>query len=119
MGCSAGGSIVKKEKSGRIRVNGTERWMKDPHSAMMVLHAHKVIHCSIPRVGCSRWRRLLRRMEGYKDYLASPHNILESNGLKLTSSLSPDFVEKVLNDDSYFRFAVVRFVFSPPLLQRF
>jgi hypothetical protein len=42
--------------------------------------------CTPPRNGCSRWKRLLRRIQGYKDYLTRhPHH---NNGLAYAGELS-------------------------------
>jgi len=91
----------------KIHVTGNETWMTNLALAMMVMDRYRLVHCSIPRIGCSRWRRLLRRMEGYPDYMANPHNLRE-NGMKYTATLDRQFVEDVLNDPTYFRFVFVR-----------
>lgn len=42
--------------------------------------------CTPPRNGCSRWKRLLRRIQGYSDYLTRhPHH---NNGLASTGELA-------------------------------
>lgn len=43
--------------------------------------------CTPPRVGCSRWKRLARRIAGYKDYMQNPHNSA-TNGLRMAGKLS-------------------------------
>ena len=40
--------------------------------------------CTIPKNGCSRWRRFLRKVQGVRKYLGYPHNYAK-NGLKYSS----------------------------------
>ena len=42
--------------------------------------------CTIEKNGCSRWRRLMRRIAGYKTYLENPHSKC-CNGLSVSIRL--------------------------------
>ena len=107
--------LLSKEtlkREARIEVTGEEDWMTDFQESMIVLHSPPLVHCSIPRIGCSRWKRLLRKMEGYRDYLSLPPHTRYRNGLKHSVDLLPSTMEKVLNSPDYFRFVLVRDPFS-------
>ena len=57
--------------------------------------------CTIAKNGCSRWRRLLRRMVGYKDYMIPPHDP-KSNGLTYPPDVRHEEIDRI------FRWGIVR-----------
>jgi len=69
-------------------------------------HFQKFGQCSIPKNGCSRWRRLLRRVEGHEDYLANPHHL--ANWATLTTDLKRKTFHRFWETDSYFNMIIVR-----------
>ena len=57
--------------------------------------------CTIAKNGCSRWRRLLRRMMGYENFMVRPHDP-RTNGLMYAPDVGGEALEKL------FRWAIVR-----------
>lgn len=96
----------------KIQVTGREAWMSDTMASPIVLHSPPIVYCRIYRVGCSRWGRLLRKIEGFQDYLSLWPYTRRQNGLKHFLDLTPSRVEEILNSDHYFRFVLVRDPFS-------
>lgn len=64
--------------------------------------------CTIPRNGCSRWRRLLRRIEGYPDYLEKDPHSRFTNGLKYVDQLQPPAERRVWATAAYFKVFIAR-----------
>lgn len=94
---------------------------KYPHwdTAPVVIESHKLIFFTIPKVGCTVWKQLFRRMMGYQDWKSQdyekflPHNPL-TNGLKYlyhysleeanTMMTSPDWTRAIMVRDPKLRF---------------
>uniref|UniRef100_A0A7S1EQZ3 Carbohydrate sulfotransferase n=1 Tax=Timspurckia oligopyrenoides TaxID=708627 RepID=A0A7S1EQZ3_9RHOD len=76
----------------------------------------KLIYCPIPKVGNSAFKFLIRKMEGFADYedlrVAHDHT---RNGLKFILSYSPEDLDRILSDPSYFRMVFVRNPFTREL----
>jgi hypothetical protein len=79
--------------------------------APIVVEEHKLIFFTIPKVGCTVWKQLFRRMAGSDDWRAHdshlPHNPLK-NGLKYLYDYSPDQADRILMDPSWTRAIFVR-----------
>jgi hypothetical protein len=77
-------------------------------AAPIVLENHKLIFFYVPKVGCSVWKKLFRRMMGYEDWQTeSPHNS-RTNGLVYLNQLNLTHATQILNDPEYTRAIIVR-----------
>ena len=67
----------------------------------VVLKEHKLVLCTMPKCGSTQWRKMMRRLNGAKDYLRrDPHNP-QSNGLQLLNTLPLHEVEAIVSDPTY------------------
>ena len=83
-------------------------------SAPIVVESHELIFFTVPKVGCTVWKQLFRRMEGYNDWQVHtldeanlPHNP-KRNGLKYLFDYSLSDATSKLNDPSYTKAIFVR-----------
>jgi hypothetical protein len=79
---------------------------QDPIIIQNISGVESFAFCSIPKNGCSRWRRFLRRVQGVPDYMSSPHNRL-TNGLMYPSDFPPTLFDRSISDP-LLRIAIVR-----------
>ena len=91
-------------------------YYRDPSrwdSAPIVLESHKLIFFSIPKVGCTVWKQLFRRMMGYDDWLSQnykmwlPHNP-ETNGLKYLYDYTTEEASEMMTSLEWTRAMMVR-----------
>jgi Sulfotransferase family len=86
-----------------------ERW----DAAPVVLESHKLIFFTIPKVGCTIWKQLFRRMMGYDDWMSQdyetwqPHNPAV-NGLKYLSDYTPEEASELMTSPDWTRAMMVR-----------
>lgn len=86
-----------------------KRWDSSP----IVLESHKLIFFTIPKVGCTVWKQLFRRMMGYSDWRDQretdfmPHNP-KVNGLKYLSSYSIQEASRMMTSPEWTRALMVR-----------
>jgi hypothetical protein len=62
-----------------------------------VLEDHKLVFIWFPKVGCTVWKRLFRRMMGYTDWNTKNPHPANENGLVVLDDLDPDQVTRILN----------------------
>jgi len=77
----------------------------------IVLESHQLLFFTIPKVGCTVWKQLFRRMEGYKDWIQDQHPLPHApprNGLKYLYDYEPIIAEHMLTDPSWTRAIFVR-----------
>lgn len=81
-------------------------WGKAP----IVVESHKLIFFTIPKVACSVWKQLFRRMEGYDDWKSGKINVHNPkvNGLRYLNQYSLKNATRILNDPSYTKAVFVR-----------
>jgi hypothetical protein len=74
-------------------------WGKAP----IVVESHKLIFFTIPKVACSVWKQLFRRMEGYNDWNGSKINVHNPrvNGLRYLNQYSLQNATRLINDPTY------------------
>ena len=84
----------------------TGKWYE---SSPIVLESHKLIFFTVPKVGCTIWKQLFRRMMGYKDWrdgwVPSRH---ETNGLRYLEHYSLEQATELMNSPEYTRAIFVR-----------
>jgi hypothetical protein len=66
------------------------------------------LYCGIPKCGCSRWRRLIRLVEGVQDYQDRNTHNPNKNGLRYLWQLPLNEMDGVVNDPSVKSFVLVR-----------
>lgn len=77
--------------------------------APVVIPKHKLIFCTIPKVGSSGWLKLLRRMEGFPDWRFNPYVVNHGiDGLRKLYDYSREEAAAMLNNESWTKVAVVR-----------
>lgn len=82
-------------------------------SVPIVLESHKLIFFTIPKVGCTVWKQLFRRMMGYDDWMSQdydtfqPHNP-EVNGLKYLSDYTLSEASEMMTSSEWTRAMMVR-----------
>lgn len=82
-------------------------------SAPIVIESHKLIFFSIPKVGCTVWKQLFRRMMGYSDWASQdyetyqPHNP-QVNGLKYLYNYSLEEASIMMTSPEWTRAMMVR-----------
>lgn len=76
---------------------------------IIVSERSRLIYCPIPKVASSSWKYMIRKFEGLDDYfeLSKAHSPLTS-GLRYLSDYSPNEVDALLKDPSFFKFVFVR-----------
>ena len=85
------------------------RWDASP----VVIESHKLIFFTIPKVGCTVWKQLFRRMMGYEDWQLQdetthvPHNPAE-NGLKYLSDYSLEDANRMMTSPEWTRAIMLR-----------
>ena len=78
------------------------------HTAPVVLESHKLLFFTIPKIGCTVWLKLFRRMMGYDDWKTGrPYNPL-MNGLTYLYHYSLENATVMMNDPTWTRAIVVR-----------
>lgn len=81
--------------------------------APIVVESHKLIFFTIPKVGCTVWKQLFRRMNGANDWLSQdeekqlPHNP-STNGLKYLYHYSLQEASKMMTSSEWTRAIMVR-----------
>jgi hypothetical protein len=76
--------------------------------APIVIESHKLLYFTVPKNACSTFKKLFRRMMGYKNWLiASPHNP-ETNGLKYLGQYPPDKQKEFMTSSDWTRAIFVR-----------
>jgi Sulfotransferase family len=82
-------------------------------SAPIVIESHKLMFFSIPKVGCTVWKQLFRRMMGYADWASQdyetyqPHNP-KVNGLKYLYNYSVEEASVMMTSPEWTRALMVR-----------
>jgi dermatan 4-sulfotransferase 1 len=76
---------------------------------VIVSETSKLIFCPIPKAACSNWKYLIRKLEGLDDYydLSKAHDP-DVSGLRYLSDYSPNEVDTLLSDATFFKFTFVR-----------
>jgi hypothetical protein len=107
--------LVKSGDYIYYRGEGALRW----DAAPVVIESHKLLFFTIPKVGCTVWKQLFRRMMGYEDWKSQDYTKLlphdpETNGLKYlyhysleeanTMMTSPDWTRAIMVRDPKLRF---------------
>jgi hypothetical protein len=82
-------------------------------SAPIVLEEYKLIFFTIPKVGCTAWKQLFRRMMGYSDWKNENVNNMqpwnpESNGLKYLYQYDRVTASEMMSSPEWTRAIVVR-----------
>lgn len=81
--------------------------------APIVLESHKLVFFSIPKVGCTVWKQLFRRMMGYKDWQSQdstknlPHDP-STNGLKYLYDFGLEQANEIMTSPEWTRAIMVR-----------
>ena len=92
----------------RAVVAGDEEHIVNKRAALVVSETRKFLYCGIPKCGVSRWRRLIRRIEGVESWADKMAHIPEANGLKYLFSYSPAEATRLANDPEMTIMMIVR-----------
>ena len=77
-------------------------------AAPIVVEGHKLVFFYVPKVSCTVWKQLFRRMMGYSDWKTKfPHNP-KTNGLLYLNQLNISYASRILNDPDWVRAIIVR-----------
>ena len=82
-------------------------------SAPIVIESHKIIFFTIPKVGCTVWKQLFRRMNGADDYMSQdealylPHNP-STNGLKYLYNYTKEEASIMMTSPEWTRAIMIR-----------
>jgi len=85
----------------------------DWDSAPIVVESHKLVFFTVPKVGCTVWKQLFRRMEGHSDWqsqeldLFLPHDP-KHNGLKYLYHYSLERASEIMTSPEWTRAIMVR-----------
>lgn len=80
---------------------------KPLHTNPIVVEEYKLVFFPVPKVGCSEWKLLLRRMMGFTKDVKEIHNP-HKNGLKLLRSYPKEKVQEMMTSDEWTRAIFVR-----------
>ncbi|GAX13362.1 carbohydrate 4-sulfotransferase 8 [Fistulifera solaris] len=107
---------MRRKTRGRLVQPGDFIYYKDDRrwdSAPIVIESHKLVFFTIPKVGCTVWKQLFRRMEGYSDWQDQdgerllPHNPNE-NGLKYLYDYPIDKANEIMTSPKWTKAMMVR-----------
>eukprot|EP00189_Rhodosorus_marinus_P000114 CAMPEP_0113956450 /NCGR_PEP_ID=MMETSP0011_2-20120614/2075_1 /TAXON_ID=101924 /ORGANISM="Rhodosorus marinus" /LENGTH=548 /DNA_ID=CAMNT_0000966611 /DNA_START=50 /DNA_END=1696 /DNA_ORIENTATION=- /assembly_acc=CAM_ASM_000156 len=78
-------------------------------SRLIVSETLKAMYCPLPKIACSNWKSLFRKLEGFKDYknLALAHDKANS-GLKYLKDYTEEEALKMVQDPEWLKFVFVR-----------
>ncbi|KAJ8907754.1 hypothetical protein NDN08_007860 [Rhodosorus marinus] len=78
-------------------------------SRLIVSESLKAMYCPLPKVACSNWKSLFRKLEGFQNYknLALAHDKANS-GLKYLKDYTEEEALKMVQDPEWLKFVVVR-----------
>lgn len=77
-------------------------------AAPIVVESHKLIFFYVPKVSCTVWKQLFRRMMGYEDWKTMfPHNT-RTNGLLHLNQVNRTYATEIMNSPEWTRAIVVR-----------
>jgi len=77
----------------------------------IVVERYKLMFFTIPKVGCTVWKQLFRRMEGYEDWLDERHPLPHApmrNGLQYLYDYPPAVADRMLIDPAWTRAIFIR-----------
>jgi hypothetical protein len=82
-------------------------------SSPVVIESHKLIFFTIPKVGCTVWKQLFRRMMGYDDWMSQDYNIFQPhnpavNGLTYLYNYSTAEASEMMTSPEWTRAMMVR-----------
>ena len=102
----------------RVRVLRKDKIMQRGWDASpIVLEKHKLLFFTVPKVGCTVWKSLFRRMQGFADWnSATPHDPA-TNGLRYLRDYPFKEIRQMINDPEWTRaiFVVSRSYSFDPL----
>ena len=102
--------------SERVNLQSTIPRLHEKHYVMsktgwdaspVVVEEYKLIFFTVPKVGCTVFKHLLRRLVGYNEMIPDPHNI-EKNGLTLLSHYPIEKASEMLASDDWTKAIFVR-----------
>jgi Sulfotransferase family len=83
----------------------------DWDGAPVVVPEHKLLFFTLPKVGCTVWKQLFRRIAGYEDWLVDGHPLPHApsrNGLTYLYDYPPAEADRMLTDPAWTRAIFVR-----------
>jgi len=104
--------VVVVELSDRI-YRGTKNYKHKFDVSPIVVEEHKLVFFGTPKVACTTFKFLFRKMAGYEDWDVQetssllPHNPA-SNGLRYLWSYAPEEATRMMNDPTWTRAIFVR-----------
>jgi len=91
------------------RLSGSQILSRSYAKRIIVSERNKFIYCPTPKVANSNWKYLIRKLEGYDDYMDLPKaHDYKSSGLRYLSDYSPAEVEHLLFRSDFYKFVFVR-----------
>jgi hypothetical protein len=70
-------------------------------TAPIVIEKYKLVFFTVPKVGCTIWKKLFRRMMGYQDWKTTEPHDPETNGLVYLSHYNTSRATEIMNDPEY------------------
>ena len=88
----------------RVRVLRKDKIMQRGWDASpVVLEKHKLLFFTVPKVGCTVWKSLFRRMQGFSDWNSSSPHDPATNGLRYLRDYPLETVRQMINDPKWTR----------------
>jgi hypothetical protein len=81
-----------------------KRW----DAAPVVIESHKLVFFTIPKVGCTVWKQLFRRMMGFQNWKSMPPHDPENNGLVYLSDYNTSRATEMMNDPTWTKALFIR-----------
>ena len=76
--------------------------------APIVIESHKLLFFTVPKNACSTFKKLFRRMMGYKNWLIASAHDPETNGLKYLGQYPPDMQKEFMTSSDWTRAIFLR-----------
>ncbi|KAL3939622.1 MAG: hypothetical protein SGBAC_005692 [Bacillariaceae sp.] len=90
-----------------------EDWSQDWDNSPIVIEEYKLLFFPVPKVSCTLWKQLFRRIKGFDDWKSQdgikylPHNPKE-NGLTYLNQLNTSYATQIFEDKSWTKAIFVR-----------
>lgn len=107
-----------QDDGGEFHVLSTDKimkkdWSHDWDNSPIVIEEFKLVFFTIPKVSCTLWKQLFRRIEGFDDWKSQdyskylPHNP-QHNGLTYLNQLNASYATDIFQDSSWTKAIFVR-----------
>jgi hypothetical protein len=77
-------------------------------AAPVVVESHKLVFFTVPKVGCTVWKQLFRRMMGFQNWKSMLPHDPETNGLVYLSDYNTSRATEMMNDPTWTKALFIR-----------